>query len=101
MTAPLLILLHPDDNVLVCARPTAAGDEVTIDGAAVTVHEAIGTAHKVARTAADIGDKVIKYGMPIGSFTKPVAPGDWVHLHNMKSDYMDPHTRAGLATGAE
>lgn len=101
MTAAALILLHPADNVLVCARPVAAGETVTIEGHPVVMRDAIGTAHKVARANAVPGDKVIKYGMPIGSFTRPVAVGDWIHLHNMKSDYMDAHTRAGLAAGRE
>lgn len=98
MTAPALILLHHGDNVLVCTRPIGAGEKVEIDGVPVVIREAIDTAHKVARLAARPGDKVIKYGMPIGSFTVPVVPGDWVHLHNMKSDYMSPHTRSGLTT---
>jgi hypothetical protein len=43
--------------------------------------------------------KVIKYGAAIGSTTKAVRAGDWVHLHNMKSDYIGAHTRA--ATGED
>jgi D-threo-aldose 1-dehydrogenase len=53
--------------------------------------------HKLARIALPAAAKVIKYGASIGSITKAVAAGDWVHLHNMKSDYIDAHTRA--ATG--
>jgi (2R)-sulfolactate sulfo-lyase subunit alpha len=35
----------------------------------------------------------VKYGMSIGSSTLEIQPGDWVHLHNMKSDYIPSHTR--------
>ena len=41
-----------------------------------------------------IGDKVIKYGAPIGSMTAAADTGDWVHMHNMKSDYIASHTRS-------
>jgi len=50
--------------------------------------------HKLARRALVVGEKVIKYGAPIGSMTVLVPTGGWVHLHNMKSDYMSAHTRA-------
>jgi hypothetical protein len=39
---------------------------------------------------------VIKYGAPIGSATRDIAPGEYVHTHNLKSDYLPT-----LARGAE
>jgi hypothetical protein len=94
-----LILLHPDDNVLVLSAPVHAGQVVTIDGRAVTAGADVGVGHKLARHALAVGDKVLKYGAPIGSITAPVAAGGHVHLHNMKSDYIASHTRQ--ATGSE
>jgi hypothetical protein len=32
--------------------------------------------------------------MPIGSATADIERGDWVHLHNMQSNYFSTHTRA-------
>jgi hypothetical protein len=32
------------------------------------------------------GDNV--FGMPIGSATRPIAAGAWVHTHNLVSDYI-------------
>jgi D-threo-aldose 1-dehydrogenase len=32
--------------------------------------------------------------------TADVATGDWVHMHNMKSDYISSHTRTALEPGA-
>ncbi|MGR4863463.1 UxaA family hydrolase [Caulobacter sp. LARHSG274] len=93
------ILLHPDDNVLVLSAPVRAGDRLTIDGQAVIASADVGVGHKLARRALAVGDKVLKYGAPIGSMTAPAAAGEHVHLHNMKSDYIASHTR--LATGAE
>ena len=91
-----LILLHPDDNVLVLSAPVHVGDVLTIDGAAVTATADVAVGHKLARHALTVGDKVLKYGAPIGSITAPVAAGGHVHLHNMKSDYIPSHTRQAI-----
>jgi hypothetical protein len=94
-----LILLHPDDNVLVLSAPVRAGDALTIDGRTVTAPSHVEVGHKVARHVLAAGDKVLKYGAPIGSMTAPAVAGEHVHMHNMKSDYIPSHTRQ--ATGGE
>jgi len=91
--ADKLILLHPDDNVLVCVAPITAGDILPASGGTIPAREGITVGHKVARQSLSAGDKVIKYGAPIGSMTAPAAPGEWVHMHNMKSDYIAAHSR--------
>jgi len=30
---------------------------------------------------------VLKYGCPIGTATRAIAPGEHVHLHNVRSGY--------------
>lgn len=52
----------------------------------------VGIGHKVACVYLEAGDKIIKYGVPIGSATKMIQMGDHVHLHNMKSDYLPTYT---------
>jgi hypothetical protein len=97
MTPPA-ILLHPDDNVVVCRRAVRAGERIVINGKVdILVRQDIELGHKLARFPLPTGVKVIKYGAPIGSTTAAVEAGEWVHLHNMKSDYMSVHTRS--ATG--
>lgn len=95
--APRLILLHPLDTVLVCVTPIDRGDPLQIDGDAVPAPEAIEVGHKVARRALQPGEKVVKYGAPIGSMTAAVPAGGWIHSHNMKSDYIASHTRKTLS----
>ena len=95
-----LILLHPDDNVLVLIASVEVGDLLTISGGTVPAREGITIGHKIARHALAVGDKVIKYGAPIGSMTAAADPGDWVHSHNMKSDYIAAHGRTTVAEGA-
>jgi len=94
-----LILLHPDDNVLVLAASVRAGDALTIDDAALTATADVEVGHKLARRALSAGDQVFKYGAPIGSMTASASRGEHVHLHNMKSDYIASHTRR--AVGAD
>lgn len=94
-----VILLHPDDNVLVCCRMVRAGEVLSIDGLDVVITQNVELGHKVARSDLRPGDKVIKYGAPIGSMTQSASAGGWIHMHNMKSDYIGAHTRA--ASGGE
>ena len=91
------ILLHPDDNVLVLAAAIQAGQPIEIDGVMLAAPHDVAVGHKIARQALAVGDKVLKYGAPIGSMTQAAAPGAHVHMHNMKSDYIASHTRQ--ATG--
>lgn len=93
------ILLHPDDNVLVLAAPIRAGQTIEIDGETLAAPGDVAVGHKIARRRLAIGEKVLKYGAPIGSMTAVAATGAHVHLHNMKSDYIASHTR--LATGED
>lgn len=95
------ILLHPDDNVLVLAEPLRAGQAIEIDGMALVAPGDVAVGHKIARRALAVGEKVLKYGAPIGSMTAEAAAGAHVHMHNMKSDYIASHTRqvVGETTG--
>jgi L-fuconolactonase len=89
------MLLHSDDNVLVCCRAVRAGERFHINpNEEVHVLQDTDLGHKLARRALSAGEKVIKYGAPIGSITAAVQAGGWIHLHNMKSDYISAHTRA-------
>ena len=94
-----LVLLHPDDNVLVLAAPVRAGEALAIDAHTVVVSADVEVGHKLARRDLAVGDKVLKYGAPIGSMTAPAIPGEHVHLHNMKSDYIASHTRRAVGSG--
>lgn len=87
------IRLFPADTIAVCCRTVEAGEVIVLDGTVITAAHGVAIGHKIALVAMTPGDKVIKYGMPIGSMTRPVQPGEWVHMHNMQSDYMPAHLR--------
>ena len=87
------ILLSPDDNVIVACRFIRAGETVHFAGRSVIAAHDTETGHKIACMPIARGQPVIKYSAPIGSATQEITTGEHVHLHNMRSDYIDATTR--------
>lgn len=90
------ILLHEKDNILVCARAGPAGTVVCIDNMEFVLAREIQLGHKIARVALVEGDKIFRCGIAIGSMTAPAQPGDHIHSHNLKSDYIPAHGRVAV-----
>jgi hypothetical protein len=90
---PPLLLLHPDDNIVVARRDIAAGERVELDGDSFMIPAAVELGHKLARRALAADSQVLKYGAPIGSMKIAVARGEHVHLHNLRSDYIPSTSR--------
>jgi hypothetical protein len=82
-----LLLLDADDNVLVTTARIRAGEAFLVEGAGIVAPADLPLGHKVARRPIAAGEKVLKYGAPIGSATADIAAGAHVHVHNVKSDY--------------
>jgi D-threo-aldose 1-dehydrogenase len=89
-----VILLNPEDNVVVCRRAVSAGERLTVAGKVVVALCDVDIGHKIACVPIAVGAAVVKYGMAIGSATTSIAAGDWVHVHNMRSNYIETHTRS-------
>src|SRR5882762_9254902 len=77
------ILLRPEDNVAVAARRLPKGTPVGLNGRSVEAQEAIQQGHKVALERIHKGEPIRKYGQVIGFASEDIAPGGWVHLHNV------------------
>lgn len=92
MSAHDLITLHPADNVVVCRRSLTRGEAVCLGDSVIVLSTDVALGHKIASRPIPVGGHVIKYGMSIGSATREVLVGEWVHLHNLKSDYISTHT---------
>ncbi len=82
-----LLLLGSGDNVLVARQRIAAGEAVLIEGLRAVMAVDLPIGHKLARRAITSGEKIIKYGAPIGVATQAIASGEHVHVHNVRSDY--------------
>ncbi len=96
---PRLLQLAPEDNVAAAKTTIPAGDSILIADRQVVLGQAIPTGHKVAIARIAAGEKVRKYGAPIGSATRDIEPGEYVHTHNVKSDYLPTDTYDNLAPG--
>lgn len=82
-----LLLLSEADNVLIALGPVDAGPVRASGDVMVMVDRPVTLGHKVARTDIAKGEKIIKYGVPIGSATTGIRAGQHVHVHNIQSDY--------------
>ncbi|MBN2291502.1 MAG: UxaA family hydrolase [Pirellulales bacterium] len=95
ITHPHLIRLHGNDNVAATTVNVEEGQLVEIEGREIRAADSVPTGHKMAITEIAAGEKVIKYGVPIGSATCLINPGQYVHTHNLKSDYLPTYTLDG------
>jgi altronate dehydratase len=84
-TRPSAIVLDPADNVAVALRALVEGEEIVVEGATLRATAAIPTGHKLARRAIAEGDPVLKYNETIGIASAPIAAGEHVHVHNVRS----------------
>ena len=89
------VLLHPSDNVIVCCSDASLDQVVLIGDKQLVLKSPITVGHKVALKDISKGQKIIKYGVSIGSATHNIQMGEHVHLSNVKSDYIASHTRVG------
>ena len=85
-------LVHaPGDSVGVAVEPISAGE--TVQGVVlennstttITAQDAIPLGHKIALVRLSAGDPVTKYGESIGLAIAAIAPGQHLHVHNLKS----------------
>ena len=81
-----LLRIHPTDNVAVALEDLEAGRSLAVGGLCVTLAQPIPRGHKVALVPIAPEANVIKYGSPIGRATETIAPGGWVHSHNLKTN---------------
>ena len=83
------IALSEKDNVATMIDKAERGEdvEVVIGGRRIIIiaEDEIPFGHKIALKDIKEGEKVIKYGEPIGRATRDIRKGEHVHIHNLKS----------------
>ena len=73
--------LTKKDTVAVALDSLPAGTNIL----GTTLTEAVERGHKFALQNISSGDKIIKYGYPIGQAIQDIPAGSHVHIHNMKT----------------
>jgi len=77
--------LHPTDNVVVAVADLSPGDIVDD----VKIIRRIPRGHKAAVRPIAKDTPALKFGQIIGFATQDIAPGDWVHEHNIAFQSVD------------
>ena len=77
--APRTIRLSDKDNVVIAVDLVNQGDAA----AGLTARERILRGHKMAVEAIREGEPILKFGQIIGFAKGHIAPGEWVHEHNV------------------
>src|SRR5688572_22413703 len=79
---PLYLRLNAADDVVIACRDLEPGTNLLQEN--VVVAERIPSGHKVATCAIAAGAPVHRYSQIIGFATRPIAPGQHVHVHNLE-----------------
>lgn len=81
------IRLHATDNVVIAVRRLESGECFDVGGENVMCQNPIPAGHKLAITPIEIGQRVFKYGQPIGVASARIELGQHVHSHNLVDDH--------------
>jgi altronate hydrolase len=73
------IRLHPNDDVVIARTQLVGGAQVEN----ISVRGLIPAGHKVAVHAIGVNQPIRRYNQIIGFASKPIAPGEHVHTHNV------------------
>lgn len=85
-----MVVLAADDNVGIAVRDIEGGEPAwSTGGAALVASESIPLGHKLALQTIAEGDRIVRFGVPVGIATAGIAPGRLVHIHNVRSQYLD------------
>jgi hypothetical protein len=89
-TAVNIVVLAAADNVGIALRDIETNEAArSAGGSSIVAREAIPLGHKVALADIESGQAIVRFGVPVGIATLPIAPGQLVHVHNVKSRYLD------------
>ena len=80
-----LIRITDRDNVAVAISAVMKGEIVTVSGETFTAFSDIPQGHKIALKDIRKGEKIIKYGYPIGGAKEDISKGQHVHAFNIST----------------
>jgi hypothetical protein len=83
------IVIDENDNVALAIKILKAGETVTLitgqNRRALKLKDDIQFMHKFAVSLIKAGDRLMKYGQPVGTATQDIAPGAHVDSDNSKN----------------
>ena len=89
------ILLNTKDDVATALTALNAEQKVDVKLDAVAYStvlvENIEFGHKYALRNIVKGEDILKYGLPIGKALADIGVGEWVHVHNCRSEHFGYH----------
>ena len=88
-----IVILNNTDNVGVAIIPLKKGEFIKINDNIIKVLNDIEFGHKIALADVYSGEKILKYGVPVGVASTSIIKGEHVHTHNMKSLYVKQFTK--------
>lgn len=91
-----VLQIHPDDNICVATRQLSAGSTIRCNGTVFKLTADVALGGKLALQDLSAGNKVIKFGKPIGTLEVDVPMGGYIHTHNLQSDYLRTHEHGEL-----
>lgn len=83
------IQINSADNVAVALAPLRKGETIEIGPHPFVLKEDIAQGHKFALQDIAADENIIKYGLAIGHALDTIRQGQWVHIHNMKTNLGD------------
>ncbi len=99
---PTAFQVHARDNVATLLAEAAPDEPLTVVGSGqptqFAARETIAMGHKVAVVPIAADAPVVKFNVVIGIATRAIGQGEWVHLHNCRSQldersgHFDVHT---------
>ncbi|TMJ35187.1 MAG: hypothetical protein E6G89_19150 [Alphaproteobacteria bacterium] len=85
-----MIILDDDDNVGVALRDIAASEQArSASDCQLPAIERIVQGHKIALRNIAEGERIIRFGVSVGIATTAIPKGLLVHVHNVKSQYLN------------
>jgi altronate hydrolase len=83
------IVLNPKDNIAVALRDIFQGELLQVGHDDVTSLDQIPCGHKIAISDIPKNNPILKYGMSVGKSITDIGKGRHVHVHNVKSLYVN------------
>jgi altronate dehydratase len=81
--------MDKNDNCATSLMLISQGEQLKVEDSIIVITNQIPVGHKFAIQHIKKGEMIIKYGKIIGVATEDINMGDWIHIHNIKSHYLE------------